>query len=224
MNGKKILLVDDHPVVREGIRAIIQGSAGGQLVIVGETGKADAAFDLVEKHRPDLAIIDITLSGAENGISLTGRITDFFPGTRVLILSMYGGIDYVCRSLKAGAAGYLTKNSAHDELLNAINVIMRGGSYLDNKLSPDIVDFLKNHAAGGAGAGDPSYSLLSEREQQVFRMLADGEKVVEIGRTLNLSPKTVENHKTSIFKKLHFTRYFDLYRYAHRIGIIKPDV
>jgi DNA-binding NarL/FixJ family response regulator len=186
--------------------------------------KASEAFDLVDMHRPHLVITDISLSGSENGIDLTRKITEVFPETKVLVLSIYGEIDYVCNAFKAGAAGYLTKNAAYDELVNAMKAILAGGSYIDNKLSPDIVNFLKNPSYGEEGFYNPSYSMLSKREQQVFRMLATGAKVVEIARDLNLSPKTDENHKTNIFKKLDFNRYFDLYKYAHRIGIIKPDI
>lgn len=223
MPEKKILIVEDHPVFRDGLRSIINSKGGIPYKIVGEAENAENAWKMVKQFRPHLALVDISLSGSENGINLTKRIIKEFPESRVLILSMHAKIDYVCEALKAGATGYLTKDSASDELLDAMAVVLRKGSYLDPNLSPDIMTALKNNASKRSHFPDASYSMLSPREQEVFRLLASGVKIVEIGRQLQLSPKTIENHKANIFSKLHFTSYFDLYNYASRIGLIDPD-
>ena len=220
---KKILIVEDHPVFSEGLRSIINSKKGVPYRIVGEAVNAKDAWKLLTDFRPHLALVDITLSGPENGINLTKRIVKEFPDTQVLILSMHAKIDYVCEAIKAGAKGYLTKDSAAEELLDAMAVVLKQGSYLDPNLSPDIMDALKSTANGVSHFSDDSYSMLSPREQEVFRLLATGVKIVDIGKQLDVSPKTIDNHKANIFRKLHFTSYYDLYQYASRIGLINSD-
>ena len=220
---KTVLMVEDHPVFRQGLKSIINGSKGVAYKIVGEVATAEEAFKLAGTCQPDLILIDISLAGPGNGISLTRRVLECYPGTKVIIISMHSKIDYVCESLKAGALGYLTKDSASEELLKAMSKVLRGEEYLAPSLLPVIVNSLKQTRVGGELFSDRSYSLLSDREQEVLRLLAYGDKVVDIGKQLSISPKTVENHRASIFKKLNFTKYFDLYQYARRVGIIDPD-
>ena len=223
MREKTILIVEDHPVFRQGLLSIIEGCQTTNYKVVGEALTAEDAFKLAGNYRPDLVLVDISLPGPENGIMLTRRILASYPGTRILIISMHSKIDYVCEAFKAGAAGYLSKDSASEELLGAIQKVLKGEEYLDPNLSPGIINTLKQTPPRVALASDHSYSTLSEREQEVFRLLAMGENIVAVGKQLNLSPKTVDNHKTNIFKKLNFAKYFDLYQYARRIGVIEPE-
>lgn len=219
MPAKTVLIVEDHPVFRQGLRSIIDGRGDAVYRIVGEAVTARDAFKLVDDCQPDLALIDISLPGAENGIVLTGKIAVQYPETRVLIISMHSKIDYIREAFKAGAGGYLSKDSASEELLDAMAMVLAGKEYLDPNLSPSIVENLKKVPS----RADDSYAMLSEREQEIFRFLASGNTVVDVGKQLNLSPKTIENHRSNIFKKLNFTKYFDLYQYARKIGVIDPD-
>ncbi|MEN8142953.1 MAG: response regulator transcription factor [Thermodesulfobacteriota bacterium] len=216
---KTILIVEDHPVFRQGLRSIIDSDADRAYRVVGEAVTARDGFKLVGDLGPDLALIDISLPGTENGIMLAGKIADRHPATRVLIISMHSKIDYISEAFKAGAGGYLSKDSASEELLDAMAMVLAGKEYLDPNLSPSIVETLKKIPS----QADDSYGSLSEREQEILRLLAGGDSAVEVGKLLKLSPKTIENHRSNIFKKLNFSKYFDLYQYARRIGIIDPD-
>jgi DNA-binding NarL/FixJ family response regulator len=220
---KTILIVEDHPVFRQGLESIIQGNRGAGYKIVGGAANAKDAFKLVDNYRPDLVLVDISLPGADDGIVLTGKIMAAYPDTRVLIISMHTKVDYVCEAFKSGARGYLSKDSASEELLPAIKRILLGEQYIDPNLSPAVIETLTKAESTPESSVDSSYSTLSNREQEIFRMLATGEKVVDISKKLGLSPKTVDNHKSNIFKKLGFSKYFDLYQYARRIGVIDPD-
>lgn len=222
-NEKKVLIVEDHPVFRDGLRSIIDGYKWVSYKTVGMVATASEALEMVDKHRPDLALVDISLAGPENGIQLTRRITSDFPKTIVLILSMHAKIDYVCEAFRAGATGYLTKDAASEELHVAMKTVLARKDYLDPNLSPNIVSALKNTSSKADHVSDHSYSLLSTREREVFRLLATGEKISDVGKQLKLSPKTIENHKANIFKKLNFTKYYDMYQYARHIGVVDSD-
>jgi DNA-binding NarL/FixJ family response regulator len=222
--AKTVLIVDDHPVFRQGLRTIINSSRGIFYRIVGEAVSVDDALKQTAESLPDLILMDISLSGPGDGIVLTRRIVESYPDSKVLIITMHAKIDYVCEAFNAGARGYLTKDSAADELLKAMYKVLKGEEYLDPDLSPAVINTLKQARVRNELVEERSYATLSDREQEIFRLLAFGDKAVDISRQLNISPKTVENHRANIFKKLNLTRYFDLYQYAGRIGVIDPEL
>lgn len=216
---KTILIVEDHPVFRQGLRSIVDSIEGGKYRIVGEAVTAKDGFNQVGDLKPQLALVDISLPGNESGIMLTRKISAHHPKTKVLIISMHSKIDYVTEAFKAGANGFLCKDSASEQLPKAIGMVLGGKKFIDPNLSDSIIDNLIDTPS----QVDDSYAMLTNREQEVFRLLALGDTVVKIGEKMGLSPKTIENHRSNIFKKLDFKKYYDLYQYARRIGIIDPN-
>lgn len=197
----RILLVDDHPLVREGLRARLQ--AGGGCEVTAEAGSAEAAMQALLREQPDLVLMDVGLKGSEaNGIELAARMIERCPELRVLMFSMYDNPEYVQRALQAGARGYVLKDAAADELLAAIEAVRSGGTYL----SPGVTRRLFR-----AQAPKP---LLTPRESEILSAMARGESSKQIARALDLSVRTVETHRQNIKRKLELDSPADLMRYA----------
>ncbi|WP_028998093.1 response regulator transcription factor [Azohydromonas australica] len=197
----RILLVDDHPLVREGLRARLQ--AGGGCEVTAEAGSAEAAMQALLREQPDLVLMDVGLKGSEaNGIELAARMIERCPELRVLMFSMYDNPEYVQRALQAGARGYVLKDAAADELLAAIEAVRSGGTFL----SPGVTRRLFR-----AQAPKP---LLTPRESEILSAMARGESSKQIARALDLSVRTVETHRQNIKRKLELDSPADLMRYA----------
>jgi DNA-binding NarL/FixJ family response regulator len=197
----RILLVDDHPLVREGLRARLQ--AGGGCEVSAEAGSAEGAMQALLRERPDLVLMDVGLKGSEaNGIELAARMIERCPELRVLMFSMYDNPEYVQRALQAGARGYVLKDAAADELLAAIEAVRSGGTFL----SPGVTRRLFR-----AQAPKP---LLTPRESEILSAMARGESSKQIARALELSVRTVETHRQNIKRKLELDSPADLMRYA----------
>lgn len=195
-NPTKILLVDDHPVLRKGLVRLIDTKNG--FVVCGEASAATDAMIQIRDLRPDLVIVDIGLPGA-SGIELTKTIRAEFPRIPVLILSMHEEALYATRALRAGAMGYIVKQDAIDNIVVALNEVLNGGRYL----SPVIAAQMHSKGPGGEAlpTNDPM-ALLTDREFEVFEMIGKGREVREISEALGVSPKTVETHRTNIKEKL----------------------
>jgi two-component system, NarL family, nitrate/nitrite response regulator NarL len=199
MNDCKVLLVDDHPLVREGLRARLSGVAG--IEVVGEAGDAEQAFEQVEQLRPDLVLMDVGMKQV-NGIELTARLRERHPTLRVLMLSMYDNPEYVHRALAAGARGYVLKEAPSEEIVAAILAVAQGRNFLGSGL------------AATAGRPDESRPLLSARETEILRCLADGLASRQIAQTLGMSVRTVETHRHNIRRKLDLAGQAELIKYA----------
>ncbi len=199
MNDCKVLLVDDHPLVREGLRARLSGVAG--IEVVGEAGDAAQAFEQVEWLRPDLVLMDVGMKQV-NGIELTARLHERHPTLRVLMLSMYDNPEYVHRALAAGAHGYVLKEAPSEEIVAAILAVAEGRNFLGSGL------------AATAGRPDESRPLLSARETEILRCLADGLASRQIAETLGMSVRTVETHRHNIRRKLDLAGQAELIKYA----------
>ena len=222
MNPKlTILIVDDHPLFREGLKAIISRSTGFE--VCGEAGNAREAMAMAERLTPDIAIVDISLPD-KNGIQLTRDLKNRVAGTRIMIVSMHAKIDYIAEAFKAGATGYLVKESAATGLTKGLESVARGEYFLDSSLSATVIEKLISSPVKEAQIKNEDYGSLTPREQEVMRFLAEGLTPKEIAEKLFISPKTVENHRASIMNKLNLHSTMELVRYAARLGLIDVDL
>jgi DNA-binding NarL/FixJ family response regulator len=217
---KTILIVDDHPLVREGLKIVIGQSS--KFEVVGEAGAAREGLRMAEGLKPDLVLLDISLPD-ESGLELARRIRATLPDTRILVISMHAGIDYVTQAFKAGATGYMVKDSAAAGLQDALESIAKGDYYLDSSLSPRLVEELIRAPQKETRIKDAPYRSLTPREQEIMAMLAKDLTIKEIADQLFISPKTVENHRTRIMNKLGLRSTLELARYAAKLGLINVD-
>jgi DNA-binding NarL/FixJ family response regulator len=201
----RVLLADDHAVVRAGLREILTDA--GDIMVAGEATNGQEVLAQVRGHDFDLAVLDMSMPG-RSGIDLIKQVKSEKPKLRILILSMHSEQQYAVRALKAGASGYLTKDSAADELVAAIRRIAAGGAYV----TPETAERLALDAAPEADAAP--HTRLSDREFQVFQLIARGGAVGEIAKQLSLSVKTVSTHKTRIMEKMGLANQTELIRYA----------
>ncbi|WP_300162550.1 response regulator transcription factor [Solidesulfovibrio sp.] len=213
----KVLLVDDHPLFREGLRAILGREAG--YTVVGEAGTAAEALRLAAELAPDVVLLDVGLPDA-GGIEAIGRLRALAAPPKVLVVSMHARLDIVAESMRAGAMGYVVKDSAAGSLLSGLAAVSRGERYLDGAIAPQLLDRLDAYASRRARPADPAYETLTRREQQVLRLLAEGRNISEIAAGLYISRKTVENHRSNIFGKLGLTNLAELVHYAARMGLV----
>jgi DNA-binding NarL/FixJ family response regulator len=194
-NKKRILLVDDHPVLRKGLVRLIDSKP--EFTVCGEAGNADEAMTLVRTLKPDLVVVDIGLPGA-SGIDLTKTIRTELPDLPVLILSMHEDALYAARALRAGAKGYIIKQDAIENIAAAMRDALVGQTYI----SPALAGQLQRDGAGAHAHSRDPISLLTDRELEIFQLIGKGREVREISEALQLSPKTVETHRTNIKEKL----------------------
>lgn len=206
----RILLIDDHAVVRAGYRRFLERSA--DVSVIAEAADAEQGYAQFRLHEPDINILDLSLPGA-SGLSLIRRIVVHDPMARVLVFSMHEHAVFAARALQAGARGYVTKNSAPETLVEAVHNVYAGRSFL----SPDIAQRL----ALGGGDADP-LAVLSAKEFEVFRLIVGGQSVADIAAALSLSPKTVANYQTLIKEKLGASTSAALVHVALRHGVIAP--
>lgn len=206
----KILLADDHALVRQGFKMIL--GAQSDMQIVGEAGNGREAVELAEKLQPDLIVMDVTMPEL-NGIEATRRLASVAPRTRVLALSMHKDAVYVREILRAGARGYLLKDSVDADLLAAVRSVAKGEGYLSPGVSDAVLTDYRKHVT------DP-LDLLTSREREVLQMIAEGKTNKEIATLLNLSVYTVEAHRGRIMEKLNLHSTGELVRFALRSGLI----
>ena len=210
------MLADDHVLVRQGLKRIINGT--GDLAVVGEASDGLELLELLSKVSPDMVILDISMPRLR-GIEAIQEIRRIRPNARVLILTMHRDKEYLYQSLSSGAMGYLLKEDADQELFAAIGRIRQGKTYVSPYLSDQVLDDLVQ-----AGKGEGKLSLetdtLTVRERQIVKLIAEGRSSKEIGDLLFISPRTVENHRANIMEKLRLNRVVDLVKYAVRKGYV----
>ena len=217
---KRILIVDDHPLLREGLKAIL--AQAPQYQVVAEAGTGSAGVEKAKIHRPDMLLLDISLPD-QNGLKLIAEIRKVSPKTRILIVSMHTKIDYIAEALRAGASGYLIKESASDKLLQGLQAIAEDQIFLDTSFSRDMVYKLLQYPEKMSKLSDEAYSSLTPRQQEVLRLVAQGHSTKQIADSLSISPKTVENHRVTLMAKLGIHSAVDLVHYAARLGLIELD-
>jgi DNA-binding NarL/FixJ family response regulator len=199
----RVMLADDHTLVREGLRQLLAAAEG--IEVAAEAADGDQALALVRANDYDLAVLDLSMPGLA-GLDLVKRVKQEKPGLKVLVLSMHGEKQYAVRALKAGASGYLTKDSAASQLVGAIRKIAAGGVQVSETAAAQLI-------AGGGAEAEP-HAALSDREFEVFRMLVAGQGLGDIAERLHLSVKTVSTHKTRILQKMGMASTAELVRYA----------
>ena len=205
----RVLLADDHGLVREGLRGILAKDAG--IEVAAEAANGDEVLALVRKQDFDLALLDLSMPGL-SGLALIKRLKAEKPKLRILVLSMHGEAQYAARALKAGASGYLTKDSAASQLLGAIHKIAAGGVHISEAAAASLI--------GSSAAGDaPAHDSLSDREYEVLRRIVGGGTVTDIAQALNVSAKTISTHKARILQKLNLAGTAELVRYAIEHGL-----
>ena len=207
----RILLADDHAVVRQGFKMLL--GAQPDMEIVGEASNGREAVESAETLRPDIVVMDVAMPEL-NGIEATRRLAASAPHTRVIALSMHKDSVYVREILRAGARGYLLKDSGAEDLVSAIRAVAKGESYLSPAVSNAVLDDYRRHVTN-------PIDLLTSREREVLQMLAEGKTNKEIAGVLNLSVYTVDAHRGRIMEKLNLHSINDLVRFAVRNGIIE---
>lgn len=220
----RILLADDHAVLRAGLKALL--SAQPDMDIVGEAGDGLEALQQAEQVRPDVVLADVGMPGV-NGLELTRRLAESLPETRVLILTVHEDQSFLHRALRAGAAGYLVKRAAEEDLLAGIRAVARGEAFLFPSMTKQLIEDFRRRSSRGRARGDgepPSpdrYDGLTRREVEVLRLIAQGYSNAQIAERLVISVKTVESHRARIVGKLGMRSRVELVRYAMGKGLLK---
>jgi DNA-binding NarL/FixJ family response regulator len=218
---KTIVIVDDHPLVREGLKSII--ISNDALEVIGEAENARSARKLIKELKPDLVLLDLGLPD-ENGFDLAREIRNMLPKTRIMIVSMHSEVDYIIRAFQAGATGYMVKESATERLLPGIERVLNGEYFMDRAVSNAVVEKLIQTPAKEIKVTDAGYETLTPREQEIMVLLAEGYSAKDAAAKLFISPKTVLNHRTKIMNKLGLHSSLELMSYAAGLGLVDVDL
>ena len=217
MTTTTIVVVDDHPIVREGLRTVLEREK--DLSVVGEANDGLEAMRLVEQHRPALLIADLRMPGM-SGLEVAQQVARRFPETRVLILSMYGGEGYVTEALASGVVGYILKETDSNNIVHAIRRIIAGQRYLSPTVSDRVIDSYIHKIQ--EGTLDPQ-DTLTDRERQVLRLVTEGNSTAEIATRLSVSVRTAEHHRANLMRKLRLKNAAEVVAYGISRGVVPPE-
>jgi DNA-binding NarL/FixJ family response regulator len=209
----RVLLADDHDLFRAGVRSLLEGLP--EIQVVAEAGDGREAVELAESHRPDVALLDVMMPEL-NGLEAAAQ---FPPGVRIVILSMNSHEEFVLQALRAGAAGYVLKNTTPAELETAIRTVVKGETYLSPAVSKHVISAYLSRV----GNGGTSLERLSTRQREVLQLIAEGRGTKEIARKLGVSTKTVEMHRVHLMQALDIHDVPGLVKYAIKMGVISID-
>ncbi|MBI5666269.1 MAG: response regulator transcription factor [Nitrospirae bacterium] len=209
----RILLVDDHKILRDGICSLVKGY--DDMEVVGEAADGRTAIRLVQELSPDVVIMDISMPDL-NGIDATRKIIADHPNVKIIALSMHYDKQFVSEIFKAGASGYLIKDSAFDELEHAVRIVMDGKTYINPQIASLVVESLVNQTTP---SNRKAFSLLTEREREVLQLISEGKSTKQIATDLHVSAKTVESHRRQVMGKLNIRNVAELTKYAIREGL-----
>jgi DNA-binding NarL/FixJ family response regulator len=216
MTPIRVLLADDHALVRAGLRSLLGGLNGVQVVAEAADGRQ--ALQLAKEHHPDVVLMDISMPGL-NGLEAAARFAKDYPEIRVLMLSAHSNEEYVCQALRAGVAGYLLKDAGTSELELAVRSVAQGHTYLSPAVSGHVISDYVRRVGGEAG----SLEILTPRQREILQLIAEGQSTKEIARILHLSVKTVETHRMQLMERLDIHDVAGLVRYALRVGVVQPE-
>jgi two-component system, NarL family, response regulator NreC len=215
MSPTRVLIADDHPLIRSGLRALL--SRESDFEVVGEAADGYQALQLVEQLKPDVVMLDVSMPRL-NGIDVAKKISETIPCTRIIIVSIHSDEGYVLRALKAGAMGYLLKASPEADILNAVRTVAAGHAYLSPEMSRLLVEeYVREMRFRGV---EDSYDLLSIREKEILQLLVNGKSNRQIAEMIHVSVATVETHRTNVFQKLGIHSLPELILYAVRKGLL----
>jgi DNA-binding NarL/FixJ family response regulator len=228
MTPIRILLAEDHALVRAGFRSLLHSFSG--VEVVGEANDGREALRLIEVLRPNIVLMDIMMPGL-NGLEATARVSKEFPTVRVIILSMNAAEEYVLHAMRAGASGYLLKDGSITELEEAIRAVARGEKFLSSAVSKYVIaGYVQrtSEQSAGANAGGPAHSgspltmeKLTPRQREILQLIAEGNTTKEIAKKLEISVKTVETHRTQLMERLDIHDIAGLVRYSIRVGLVE---
>jgi len=213
METVRVILAEDHTLVRAGLCALVRGLEG--VEVVAEAGDGHQALEMVGSHWPDLVLMDVAMPGL-NGLEATVRIAKEYPHVKVIILSMHANEEYVLQSLRAGAVGYLLKDSGTAELELAIRAVLRGETFLSPAVSKHVIEQYVQRQE------DPQspFQILTPRQREILQLIAEGLSTKDIARKLDLSIKTIDTHRTQLMDRLDIHEVAGLVRYAVRTGLV----
>jgi two-component system, NarL family, response regulator NreC len=212
-----IILADDHPIVRRGLRSVLEAEKGFSLI--GEAGDGLEAVRMVENLEPDILITDMMMPGL-TGLEVTRQVRHRVPKTKIIILSMHASESYVLEALRNGANGYVLKDTVSEELVEAIRDVIAGRRYLSSQLSERAIE---TYILKAESTPEDSYDSLTTREREVLKLAAEGSTNNEIAERLFISPRTAETHRANLMKKLVLSNHTELIRYAIRRGVLSLD-
>lgn len=217
MSTTRIVVADDHPIVRQGLKTLLE--AEPDFCVVGEAADGRQAIDLTERLKPDLLILDLKMFGFD-GLETARQVRQRSPRTRILILSMYANEAYVTEALRNGAAGYVLKDTDINNLIQAVRDVLAGQRYLSPPISDLVIEaYLRKSKDGSLDL----YDTLTARERQVLQLTAEGSTNAKIAARLSISPRTVETHRAHLMRKLGLESHTELLRYCLQRGILPAE-
>jgi DNA-binding NarL/FixJ family response regulator len=217
----RVVVIDDHQIMRDGLRVLMEKDS--EIQIAGEASDALDGVELAARIRPDVILLDIGMRGLD-GIQAAHRLRKEAPGSRIIILSQYEDQEYVLEALgKAGASGYAIKSEGGSELLGAIRAVAAGKRYISPAVAPIVIDKLKRNARRANDGNEDGNEMLTRREREILRLIAEGSAIKEIANRLGISPKTVQVHRGNLAAKLRLPSTAAIVQYAIKHKMLKLD-